>query len=69
MLKSLLNFRLFIQRAKVSEGRRSASQPQEVSRVSVDEERPSRISVVATESTSSEEKPSPMEGLDSDFGR
>ncbi|RCN51224.1 PDZ/DHR/GLGF domain protein [Ancylostoma caninum] len=61
--------RLFIQRARTFEGRRSASQPQEVSRVSVDSEGPSRISVVATESTSSEEKPSPMEGLDSDFGR
>ncbi|EYB85142.1 hypothetical protein Y032_0304g1939 [Ancylostoma ceylanicum] len=59
--------RLFIQRARTFEGRRSASQPQEVSRVSVDSEGPSRISVVATESTSSEEKPSPVDGLDSDY--
>ncbi|EPB80350.1 PDZ/DHR/GLGF domain protein [Ancylostoma ceylanicum] len=61
--------RLFIQRARTFEGRRSASQPQEVSRVSVDSEGPSRISVVATESTSSEEKPSPVDGLDSDYAR
>ncbi|VDM65271.1 unnamed protein product [Strongylus vulgaris] len=62
--------RLFIQRAKTPQLPRSMSQPQEVSRVSVDDhdEGPSRISVVATESTSSEEKPSPLDGLDSDFG-
>ncbi|KAK6745589.1 hypothetical protein RB195_011984 [Necator americanus] len=62
--------RLFIQRAKAYGGPGIISRPQEVSRVSVDEEGSSRISVIAAESTtSSEEKPSPAECLDSDYGR
>ncbi|VDN21409.1 unnamed protein product [Cylicostephanus goldi] len=62
--------RLFIQRARTPQMSRSISQPQAVSRVCVDgDEGPSRISVIATESTSSEGKPSPSDGLDSDIGR